>query len=172
MAATPMHTANRTPIKPRKARRPIDGRWPGTWVLLTSEGRNVVSTGGTGGPTEKPDPVWVCGSEAERTASRAILASLESSSSVGATRTASDATTSKSCGSSVCFGFSVDCIGAPYSVQCHPHQGGRRIYARSTSSCPTLHSGLTKPRRYDGEYMAACGDSRSGTPPSPLSEML
>src|ERR1700687_727292 len=31
------------------------------------------------------------------------------------------------------------------------------------TSCPTLHPGLTKPRRYDGEYGAAFGSSLSGT---------
>src|SRR5882672_1089518 len=44
------------------------------------------------------------------------------------------ATRTSSCGSaygSVCFGGSVECIGAPYSVQCHPHQRG--IYARAFS---------------------------------------
>jgi hypothetical protein len=34
-----------------------------------------------------------------------------------------------------------------------PHQGGRRIYAYGRAA--TLHSGLTKARRYDGEDGAA-----------------
>src|SRR6267142_3759247 len=91
-------------------------------------------------------------------------ARLESSASAGASRTISGATTRKSCGSSVCFGFSVECIGAPYSVQCRPHKGG--IYARSTNFCPTLQPCMTKARRYDGEYGAAYGDSLWGTRPS------
>src|SRR5258705_7270490 len=91
-------------------------------------------------------------------------ARLESSASAGAIRTISGATTRKSCGSSVCFGFNVECIGAPYSVQCHPHKGG--IYARSTNFCPTLQPDMTKARRYDGEYGAAYGDSLWGTRPS------
>jgi hypothetical protein len=35
-----------------------------------------------------------------------------------------------------------------------PHQGGRRIYAYGRPA--TLHSGLTKARRFDGEDGAAC----------------
>src|ERR1700731_832237 len=35
-----------------------------------------------------------------------------------------------------------------------PPKGGRRIYARSTTSCPRLHSGLTKARRQGGDYRA------------------
>src|SRR6266550_203189 len=91
-------------------------------------------------------------------------ARLESSASAGAIRTISGATTRKSCGSSVCFGFSVECIGAPYSVQCRPHKGGFTL--GSTNFCPTLQPCMTKARRYDGEYGAAYGDSLWGTRPS------
>src|SRR5258706_737246 len=155
MPATPIHTANRKPMKARIARVPIDGRSARIWTSLTAAARNVVSTARTDGPAEKSDAMWVCGSQGRLMAS---CARLENSLSARATKTTSGAISRTSCGS-VCFGFSVECIGAPYSVQCHPHMGGRRIYAKSTTFCPTLHSGLTKARRYDGQYRAAKGDS-------------
>ncbi|MEH2477473.1 hypothetical protein V1282_000830 [Nitrobacteraceae bacterium AZCC 2146] len=39
------------------------------------------------------------------------------------------------------------------------HSSSRRIYARERRSCRRLHSGLTKARRYDGEWEAAYGKS-------------
>jgi len=42
------------------------------------------------------------------------------------------------CGSACC-GFSVDCIAAPYLVQCQPQQGGFTL--KSTRFCPTLQPG-------------------------------
>jgi hypothetical protein len=66
MAATPMHAASSNAVKERTADLPIDRRSPGTLTSLTAAGRNVVSTGGTGAPAGKSDPVRVCGFE-ERT---------------------------------------------------------------------------------------------------------
>src|ERR1035437_4313117 len=159
MAATPVHPASsNAAVKARAARPPI-ARWrPGTWTSLTA-GRNVVSTGGTVGPAGRSDPVRVCGFEGWRK----VCASLESSSSVGATGTTSGATTRTLCGSSFCFGFSVECIGAPYSVRSHRIAAAGGFTLDQRRSCPTLHSGLTKARRYDGEYTAAYGNSPSGT---------
>jgi len=127
MAAPPMHAVNSTAVRPRIADLLIERRWPGIWTVSVTAGRNVVSTGGTGGSTEKSDPIWVCGFDERRAAS---CNRLEISSSAGATRTASGATTMKSCGSSLSFGFGVDCIGTPCSVQCHPPDGGRRTPSR------------------------------------------
>src|SRR5258706_340248 len=60
-------------------------------------------------PVAPMDPVvaTATGSGATRTGSGTTRAGS------GATRAGSGTTTTKSCGSSVCFGFSVDCIGAP-----------------------------------------------------------
>src|ERR1700737_3806289 len=149
-------------MQARIARAPIDGRSPGAWTPLTAAARNVVSTGRTDGPAEKSGAMWVCESGARLTASCARLENSLSARSARATRTTSGVITRTSSGS-VWFGFSVDCIGAPYSVPCHPHQGDRRIDAGSTTFCPTLHSGLTKARRFDGEYGAADGGTLSGT---------
>src|ERR1700675_4421943 len=143
-------------MQARITRPPIDRRSPRTLTSLTAAARNVVSTGRTDGPAEKSCAMWVCESEARLMASCAL--------SERATRTISGAITRTSSGS-VWLGFGVACIGAPYSVPCHPHQGGRWIDAGSTTFRPTLHSGLTKARRYDGEYEAANRDSLSGTRP-------
>src|ERR1700732_4044049 len=148
----PMHAASSNAAKARPIRLPIDGPPPEPRTSLTAEGRNVVSTGGTGGTTAEADSVWICGSACWHAAARSRS---ESSSSPGTTRTASGETTRKSCGSSVGFGFSVECIGAPYFVQCHR----RQMAGFTHMSCPRLHPGLTKPRRYDGEVEAAGGGS-------------
>src|SRR5262252_7305845 len=154
MTATPTHATNRKPVKARTALVPIDGRSPVTSTSRTVAARNVISTSGTVELPGRSDPARACGFVGWRK----VRASLESSSSVGATWTTSGATTRTSCGSSVCFRFCVECIGAPYSLPCH-RIGGSRIYGRSTTFLPTLHSGLTKARRYDEEYGAAYGSS-------------
>src|SRR5882724_9308106 len=154
-----MHAASSNAAKARPIRLPIDGPPPEPTTSLTVEGRNVVSTGGTGGATAEPDS-WICGSACWRAAARNRL---ESSSSPGTARTASGGTTRKSCGSSVGFGFSVECIGAPYFVQCHRHQTAGITHV----SCPRLHPGLTKPRRDDGEVEAAGGGSFGELAPGP-----
>src|SRR4030088_3071446 len=139
-------------MEAHSARLTIDQPLPGSRTSLTAAGRKVVSTGRTIWPAAKSGAARVCGSERPRAA--AWCNRFESSSSAGTIRTGSGATTTTSCGSSLGLGVSVECIGAPYSVQCHPPEGGRGIALLETS-CPTLHPGLTKARRYDGEYGAA-----------------
>src|SRR6266550_9395280 len=147
MPATPMHNANRKPMKARTARAPIGGWWPGTRTLLTAAGRNVVSTGGTDGPAAKSDD---CESEGRLMASCAL--------SERATMTTSGAISRTSCGS-FCSGVSVERIGTPYSVQCHPHRAAGGFARDRHRSARQLQSGLAKARRYGEEYRAVVGDS-------------
>ncbi len=114
MAAAPVHAASsNAAVMARAARPPIVRRRPGTWTSPTAAGRNVISTGGTIGLGGRSAPARVSGFAAWRM----LRASLKSSSSEGAIRATSGATTRTSCGSSVGFGFIVKCMGAPYSVQ-------------------------------------------------------
>jgi hypothetical protein len=100
-----MQKANNKVAKARAARLPKRLRSPGIEV-----GRNVVSTCGALGLAVKSEPALVFLSERNRAA---LCNKSETSSSEGATRTASGSTTTTSQGSSIGFEGNVGCIGAP-----------------------------------------------------------
>lgn len=127
------------PMNKRLAHVPAADRSLGALIWSAPSARNVASSAGAAAPP--PGFVWNIGSAARLVPG----ARVENSGSARADRTSPGAISSTSCGSlSLSSSFSKGCMGAPYSVQCRSHHGGRRTncYVDEPLPNPTSPAGF------------------------------